>query len=131
MTTELFRRKSDLQRNLLVGGGIAVAGAVVTFLYGAAGAVLLAGAAAALIGAFMRSKQALVTMEPKSVMLRFTAPVTVAFKSIARAEHLKNQDIELCLHNGSKVLVHIALLEESDGAWLRKELRKEIRTANA
>jgi hypothetical protein len=130
MTTELFRKKSDLQRNLMVGGAIAVGGAVVTFLYGAAGAVLLGGAAIVLVGAFMRSKQALVTMESKSVMLRFTTPVSVPFKSIARTEN-KNQDLELCLHTGAKVLVHLALLEEADGTWLRKQLRKEIRAANA
>jgi hypothetical protein len=130
MTTELFRKKSDLQRNLMVGGAIGVAGAVVTFVYGAAGAVLLGGAVIVLVGAFMRSKQALVTMESKGVMLRFTEPVNVPFKSIARTEN-KNQDLELCLHTGAKVVVQLALLEEADGAWLRKQLRKEIRAANA
>lgn len=132
MTTELFRRKSDLQRNLMIGGGIAAAGAVATFFFGPGGAVLLIGGVIALIAAYMRSRQALVTLDARSVLLRFAAsPVTVPFKSIARAEHMKNHDIELCLHSGSKVLVQLSMLEESDGAWLRKELRREIRAANA
>jgi hypothetical protein len=70
-------------------------------------------------------------MEPKSVVLAFAEKITVPFKSIARVEHPKDQAMELYLHSGAKVLVQLSLLEESDGAWLRKALRKEIRAANA
>lgn len=131
MTTELFRKRADFTRNLGIGAALTAVGGGFVYFYGAPGGIIVALGSVLVLGALVRSKRALVTMQAKSVVLSFTETVTVPFKSIARAEHLKNHDIELCLHSGSKVLVQLTLLEDSDGAWLRKARRKEIRSANA
>lgn len=131
MTTELFRKRSDFTRNLGIGAALTAIGCVFVFFYGPPGLVIVGLGVVLLVGAFLRSKRALVTMEQKAIVLTFAEKVTVPFKNIERAEHLKNHDIELHLHSGKMVLVQLTLLEDSDGAWLRKALRKEIRTANA
>ena len=68
-------------------------------------------------------------MEATRVLLRFAAPVAIPFHSIASVDLLKTQDLSLALQNGSTVLIPMASLDESDAAWLKKTLRREVRMA--
>lgn len=131
MTRVLFRKKSDTFRLLLIGGALAIAGAALISFGMKPGFVLLIAGLPLSGLALLRGRIPLVTFEATRLLLRFTAPLAVPFHSIALVNTLKDQDLELVLQNGSRILLPMAKLEEEDGAWLRKALRKEVRLANA
>jgi hypothetical protein len=131
MTRDLFRKKSDLLRTLLLGVALAAGGGILLSFVGNVGVLfLLVGLALVAVG-IVRGRKPLVTVEATRVLLNFAAPLTIPFHTIASVDLLKTQDISLALANGNKVVIPLSKLEEDDGAWLKKQLRKEVRLANA
>lgn len=129
MTKDLFRRKSHQTRLLLIGVALAAIGGVsFTANAGLGGVLVVAGLMVVGYGV-VRGRAPLVTMEPTRVQLRFGEPRTIPFHSITAVELLASQDLSLALSSGARVVIPMAGLEEGDGAWLKKELRKEVRLA--
>jgi hypothetical protein len=129
MTRELFLRKSVRTMRLLRGGAVAVAGAAVMALYSGGGVLLVVAGVALVAVSLARDGRPIVTMAPGSVRLRLGAPVSVQFGEITRVERLQNEDISVHLTSGQRIAIPNARLEDGDGNWLVKELRKEMRAA--
>jgi hypothetical protein len=129
MTKELFRRKSHQTRMLLIGVALAAVGGILfTSTAGLGGVLVVAGLMVVGFGV-VRGRAPLVTMEPTRVQLHFAEPRTIPFHNITAVELLSSQDLSLALSSGARVVIPMARLEENDGAWLKKELRKEVRLA--
>jgi hypothetical protein len=127
----LYRRQGARVRGLLVSGAISLAGCALLVGYGREGLVLMAIGVVALAFAIVRGRRPLVTLDPTTVTLRFRERERVPFISIVRVDQLRSHDLELCLESGVKVSVPMALLDDDDATWLRKELRREVRTSNS
>ena len=130
-TRELFLKKSARMQSLALGGVLTITGGVLMHFYGGIALVLVAAGAAILIVGMVRGRRAVVSLDASSVVLRFSAPLAVPFRTITRVDQTKALDLELCLQNGARVLIPMSKLEEEDGAWLKKTLRKQVRTQNA
>lgn len=125
----MYRRSSHRHRLIAVGVATAVAGGLVMSFIGNIGVVaVVAGVCAAGLGV-LRGRRPVVTMEATRVLLNFAAPIAIPFHSIASVDLLQTQDLSLSLQNGSRVLLPITKLDEDDAAWLKKQLRREVRLA--
>ena len=131
LTRHLFQRKILRLRGLAIGGITAVVGGAMMQVYGGIGVVFVLIGAALIVVAILRGRRPLITVEPTGIVLRFGESVSVNFGAISRVEQLKTDDLQLWLRAGSKVLIPMSKLEEEDGAWLKKALRKEMRAASA
>lgn len=125
----MYRRSSHRHRLIAAGIAAAVAGAIVMSFIGKIGVVaVVAGVCMAGLGV-LQGRRPVVTMEATRVLLKFAAPVAIPFHSIASVDLLQTQDLSLSLQNGSRVLLPITKLDEDDAAWLKKQLRREVRLA--
>lgn len=131
MSKELFLKRSDRTRLVKIGAAVAVGGAAVAFFVPAVGViVLLAGAATGAFG-WSKSRGAVVEYGENSIVLKFKEPKSIPFSSITKVETLQTHDVDLVLQSGGRVRVEASKLDEEDGAWLRKALRKQVRTNEA
>lgn len=129
MTRDMYRKSSDRHRLIFIGGAAAVAGAIVMSLAGGIGSIgLLIGLFVAGLGV-IRGRRPVVSMEATRVLLNFAAPLAIPFHSIASVDLLQTQDLALSLQSGARVVIPLSKLEEQDGAWLKKQLRREVRLA--
>jgi hypothetical protein len=128
---ELFLKKADRMRVVYIGAGVAVVGAVAMFFLGGIGAFfVLAGAGLAGFGV-VRSRAPVVTIDDDALLLSFVAPQrSIPLSSIIGVDTLSNHDVELRLQNGAKVLVPVSKIDDEDGVWLRKALRKQARVGS-
>jgi hypothetical protein len=111
-----------------LSGGITLAGGVALGAGIDLGVIGLGVGLVWLLTSIVRGGRAVIIMEPTSVLLRFAAPRDIPFRTIARVDQV-DKDTELVLRSGEKVRVPTSKLEDEMGAWLRKEIRKEIRLA--
>ena len=129
MSVQMFQKKADRLRTLAIGGALTLGG-VLFFVYaGTFGAVVAAAGVLVLVAGILRGRRALVTLDATNLLLRFAAPLEVPLRTIVRLDQLKSHDIELGLASGAKVLIPMSRLEEDEGAWLKKSLRKTLRDA--
>lgn len=125
----LYPRQSLRLRSLAIGGAVALAGGALLMWKGNEGFVAIAIGLAVITWGIARGARPLVTIEASSIVLHHNGRKNVPFIEIARVDQLKTHDLELCLVNGVKHTIPMRPFEESDGEWLRRELRKEMRAS--
>jgi len=125
-TGHLFRRRELRLRVPLVGAATLVMGAVAVFLGHMPALIAVVVGIALIATGVVAGRKALVSFDANGVVLRFSKEVAVAFSSLEKVANASGTDIELTLHSGKAILIPLAQLEDTDGAWLKKELRKAV-----
>lgn len=130
-TRHLYPKRAQRFRSLAIGGAIALGGGALLAVKGGEGIVAIVVGLVVVAWGVVRGARPLVTIEPTSIVLRFAARKNVPFFEIARVDVLKTKthDLELCLRSGAKHVIPMEPFEDDDAAWLRRELRKEMRMA--
>ena len=132
MQTELFLKKSLRVRKLFIGFALALAGAAVMTSVGGIGSMLIAAGVLVLVFGIAKDRKPLVIVDTANVRFRFTRDARIVpFTSIERVDLLRSQDLEVFIFGGASVVIPMARLDEADGTWLKKELRKQARAAKA
>ncbi|MBI1945559.1 MAG: hypothetical protein HYS27_07675 [Deltaproteobacteria bacterium] len=129
MSKNIYRRSSDRYRVIVAGGAVAIAGCWSMPSVGIGAAVAVAIGLVMVAVGVARGGRPLVSIEPSRVLVNFTKPIAVPFHTVASVDLLEGNDLSLSLRSGARVFIPVSRLEDVDGAWLRRALRREVRDA--